>query len=123
MFDPGLLSDKSILVTGGGSGLGLAMAKACAAHGAAVTIAGRKLERLEEAAKEIAAAARAGGAVEIFAADDDTVSRLFRAGERPARGRPRDVEGPLDVAFGGRAGRSALCARPAGEERKKRPRK
>jgi NAD(P)-dependent dehydrogenase (short-subunit alcohol dehydrogenase family) len=69
MFDPGLLSDKSILVTGGGSGLGLAMAKACAAHGASVTIAGRKRERLEEASKEIAAAARAGGAVEVFAAD------------------------------------------------------
>ena len=69
MFDPGLLANRSILVTGGGSGLGLAMAKACAAHGASVTIAGRKLERLEEAAKEIAAAARAGGAVEVFAAD------------------------------------------------------
>ena len=69
MFDPGLLSDKSILVTGGGSGLGLAMAKACAAHGASVTIAGRKRERLEDAAKEIAASARGGGAVEFFAAD------------------------------------------------------
>lgn len=69
MFDPGLLADKSLLVTGGGSGLGLAMAKACAAHGAAVTISGRKIERLEEAAKEISAAARSGGAVEAFAAD------------------------------------------------------
>lgn len=69
MFDPGLLSDKTILVTGGGSGLGLAMAKACAAHGASVTIAGRKRERLEDAAKEIAASARGGGAVEFFAAD------------------------------------------------------
>lgn len=69
MFDPGLLSGRSILVTGGGSGLGLAMAKACGAHGASVTIAGRKRERLEEAATEIAAAARAGGAVAFFAAD------------------------------------------------------
>jgi len=69
MFDPKILVSKSILVTGGGSGLGLAMAKSFAAHGAQVTIAGRKPERLEAAAKEIAAGAREGGAVETFAAD------------------------------------------------------
>jgi NAD(P)-dependent dehydrogenase (short-subunit alcohol dehydrogenase family) len=68
-FDPRLLGGRSIVVTGGGSGLGLAMATAFAAHGARVTIAGRKRERLEAAAPEIAAAAREGGAVEIFPAD------------------------------------------------------
>ena len=68
-FDPRLLAGRSIVVTGGGSGLGLAMAKTFAAHGAGVTIAGRRAERLESAAKEIAAAAREGGAVETFAAD------------------------------------------------------
>ena len=40
MFDPRILSERSIIVTGGGSGLGLAMASAFAAHGARVTIAG-----------------------------------------------------------------------------------
>lgn len=69
MFDPKLLGGRSIVVTGGGSGLGLAMAKAFASYGARVTIAGRKRERLESAAKEIASAAREGGAAEIFAAD------------------------------------------------------
>lgn len=69
MFDPKTLAGKSILVTGGGSGLGLAMAKAFASLGASVTIAGRKRERLEAAASEVAAAAREGGGVDFFATD------------------------------------------------------
>ena len=68
-FDSRLLAGRSIVVTGGGSGLGLAMSKTFAAHGANVTIAGRRREKLETAAKEIAAAAREGGAVGFFAAD------------------------------------------------------
>jgi NAD(P)-dependent dehydrogenase (short-subunit alcohol dehydrogenase family) len=59
MFSPRLLADRSLVVTGGGSGLGLAMAKCFAGYGARVTIAGRRRERLEAAAGEIAAAARA----------------------------------------------------------------
>lgn len=69
MFDPKTLSGKAILVTGGGSGLGLAMAKTFAAHGAKVAIAGRRRERLEEGVKEIAASAREGGEAELFPAD------------------------------------------------------
>ena len=69
MFDPKTLANRSIVVTGGGSGLGLAMATAFAAHGARVTIGGRRRERLEAAAPRIEAAAREGGAVAIYAAD------------------------------------------------------
>ena len=68
-FDPRILEGRSIIVTGGGSGLGLAMAKTFAAHGARVTIAGRRREKLEAAAPQIAAGAREGGAVTTFAAD------------------------------------------------------
>jgi NAD(P)-dependent dehydrogenase (short-subunit alcohol dehydrogenase family) len=69
MFDQRILAERSILVTGGGSGLGLAMAKKFAAHGAQVTIAGRTLDRLESAAREIAEVAREGGEVDVFPAD------------------------------------------------------
>lgn len=54
MFDRALLSNKSILVTGGGSGLGLAMAKRFGQLGARVAICGRTAEKLNAAAQEIA---------------------------------------------------------------------
>jgi len=68
-FAPGLLSGRSIIVTGGGSGLGLAMAKSFASYGARVTICGRRRERVDAAAAEIAAVGRDGGEVEAVAAD------------------------------------------------------
>jgi NAD(P)-dependent dehydrogenase (short-subunit alcohol dehydrogenase family) len=69
MYDSSILAGKSILVTGGGSGLGFAMAKAFASYGAKVTIAGRSRERLENALPSIASVARQGGEADSFAAD------------------------------------------------------
>ncbi|KAB2351387.1 SDR family oxidoreductase [Actinomadura rudentiformis] len=49
------LAGTTALVTGGGSGIGLACARRLAADGAIVTICGRTEERLARAAKEISA--------------------------------------------------------------------
>ena len=53
MFTKDTLSGKNILVTGGGSGLGLAMATHFAEHGANVAICGRTEEKLKTAAAQI----------------------------------------------------------------------
>ena len=48
--DPFDLTGRNILITGGGSGLGLGMARCMAAKGARVILVGRNAERLREAA-------------------------------------------------------------------------
>ncbi|MDB4949580.1 MAG: Dehydrogenase short-chain alcohol dehydrogenase like protein [Gemmatimonadetes bacterium] len=53
MFRDDALEGKTILVTGGGSGLGLSMATRFAGYGAKVAITGRDAAKLERAAAEI----------------------------------------------------------------------
>jgi NAD(P)-dependent dehydrogenase (short-subunit alcohol dehydrogenase family) len=53
MFQPDLLSGRTIIVTGGGSGLGKSMATRYAELGANVVIASRNFEKLEAAAREM----------------------------------------------------------------------
>ena len=54
IFAPGLFAGKVIVVTGGGSGIGRCVAHELAALGAQVALLGRKLEKLERVAGEIA---------------------------------------------------------------------
>jgi NAD(P)-dependent dehydrogenase (short-subunit alcohol dehydrogenase family) len=62
------LEGKSCLVTGGGSGIGLAVARRFAAEGARVAVMGRRADRLEEAAAESDAISAVPGDVSV--ADD-----------------------------------------------------
>lgn len=54
VFAPGLFSGRRIWVTGGGSGIGRAVAHELAALGAHVVISGRSADKLERVAAEIA---------------------------------------------------------------------
>src|SRR5690606_31872167 len=61
-----MLAGKTIIVTGGSSGMGLHMAQKFAAEGANVVITGRDMEKLNEAVKTIDAQR---GSVEAFQMD------------------------------------------------------
>jgi NAD(P)-dependent dehydrogenase (short-subunit alcohol dehydrogenase family)/ferredoxin len=63
------LHDMGILVTGGGSGIGLGISRTLLADGAAVTIVGRSAQRLEEGRQDLVAAGADPAAVRAHAAD------------------------------------------------------
>ena len=74
-LDPDLFIDKSlegnvrgkvVVITGGGSGIGLATAQRLAGAGAIIVIAGRTLEKLEEARRSIEAS---GGTCHAYSVD------------------------------------------------------
>ena len=76
----------SVLVTGGGSGIGLATAERFAADGAHVTICGRTEQKLMDARERIAAAATGGATVQCIVADvtvEDEVAAAVAATTKP----------------------------------------
>ena len=63
------LHDMGILVTGGGSGIGLAVSRRLLEQGAAITIAGRSAQRLEEGRQALVAAGADPASIRAHAAD------------------------------------------------------
>lgn len=78
------IADRHVLVTGASSGLGAHFAKLCARHGAHVSIAARRVERLAQLRGELerlgAASAAAYG---LDVTDADSIAALFDALARP----------------------------------------
>ncbi|RSS33967.1 SDR family NAD(P)-dependent oxidoreductase [Streptomyces sp. WAC08241] len=83
-------TDRVVLVTGAGSGLGRAVARAFAAEGAKVVAAGRTAETLEETVALVEAAGGTAAAVTADVADAGSTRELVR--------RAVELFGGLDVA-------------------------
>jgi NAD(P)-dependent dehydrogenase (short-subunit alcohol dehydrogenase family) len=96
VFSPNLLAGKVALVTGGGSGIGAAVAKTFARHGAKVALVGRTLAKLETIAQQIR---DAGGEAAPYACDVRDYAALEAAVEETA-----NSFGRLDVVVNSAAG-------------------
>jgi 3-oxoacyl-[acyl-carrier protein] reductase len=70
--------NKVAVITGGGSGIGLAMARTFAASGYSVLITGRDPKRLRSAAAEISADGKQVSGITCDVRDPASVERLFR---------------------------------------------
>ena len=84
-----VLAGTAALITGGGSGIGLAAARHLLRDGATVTIAGRSQERLDAAAADLRADAPAGAEVRTVACDvavEDDVAAAVAAATEPTGG-------------------------------------
>jgi NAD(P)-dependent dehydrogenase (short-subunit alcohol dehydrogenase family) len=96
MFTNDLLKDKRILITGGGTGIGRAMAERFLQLGATVYICGRRLDVLQKTAQELAASTK--GNIEGLACDvrySDDVEKAVEA---------IWAKGPLDILVNNAAG-------------------
>jgi NAD(P)-dependent dehydrogenase (short-subunit alcohol dehydrogenase family) len=94
------LDGRAVLVTGGGSGIGLACARRLAADGAVVTICGRSEERLAAAVDDLVA----GGADARYAVADVTDEASIAA----AVDRAAATHGPLAAVVANAGGAHAV---------------
>lgn len=78
LYSGQILNGKTIMVTGGGSGIGIAIARACVENGGNVIILGRSIERLKSA--KINIKKETGKDVETFVmdiSDVDSIKEVF----------------------------------------------
>ena len=95
-FAVDVLAGKSAIITGGGSGINLAIAGRFASHGASVALIGRTKERLDSAAAGIRSA---GGTASGYPADVRDYDALAAA-----IARAKSDHGPIDIVVCGAAG-------------------
>src|SRR5699024_9940003 len=76
MFTDDTLEGQTILITGGGSGLGLAMAQTFASLGSNIAICGRTEEKLRQATDKITEEAE-DASVKYYVADDRDYDRIL----------------------------------------------
>ncbi len=72
----GTLEGKVAIITGGGTGLGKAMALALAREGASIVVAARRLELIEKTAQEVRALGSKATAIPTDVTDSQQVNRL-----------------------------------------------
>ena len=87
-FRADVLAGKRILITGGGTGLGLGLARQFVAHGASVHICGRREAVLQAAVAELRAAAQQGGTAEYHLCDVREAEQIEAMVERIWQGGP-----------------------------------
>jgi NAD(P)-dependent dehydrogenase (short-subunit alcohol dehydrogenase family) len=80
-FAPDLLADHHVVVTGGGTGLGRAMALRCADLGAAITINGRRTEPLETTVADIEERGGTAEGISCNVRDAEAVAAFFEEAE------------------------------------------
>lgn len=95
-FQEHLLRGKHALITGGGSGINLGIARAYAAHGCAVTLLGRNLDKARGAAEDIT---NSGGQALGVSADVRDFAAMQAAAQQAV-----GAHGPLDIVICGAAG-------------------
>ena len=82
--------NKTILITGAGSGLGKALAIAAGQAGARVICAGRRKERIQQTADEVTKGGGEGTAVEMDVTDSKSVEKAVHQAEKV---------GPIEILF------------------------
>lgn len=100
-FRPGLLEDHTLLITGGGTGLGRSMAIKCAGLGARVAIVGRRADPLKATVDDIG---RVGGKAAFSTCDVRDAASV-----RAAFDEVESTLGPINALINNAAG-NFLCA-------------
>ncbi|HEX3534691.1 MAG TPA: SDR family oxidoreductase [Gemmatimonadaceae bacterium] len=96
VFEKKTLEGKTAVVTGGGSGINLSIAKRFAEHGARVALIGRTKDKLDAAAAEISATGGTASGHPADVRDYDALAGAIKSA--------RDAHGEIDLVVCGAAG-------------------